>query len=116
LLRNSLNKKAFVYCSIFKEIKVMKEMLVEKLIKHYRTSGCNRYGQLNTISARQIAKTDEEMEVLKEIVRVTLVGYQYGTYEGIFPWGSFKDSNVEQMCKEAFAKILTEIMVIIGKK
>jgi len=82
----------------------MKEMLVEKLVKHYRTSGCDRYGQLNTISARQIAKTDEEMVVLKEIVSVNLVGYQYGTYEGIFPWGSFKDSNVEQMCKEAFAQ------------
>jgi hypothetical protein len=44
------------------------------------------------------------MEVLKEIVQVALVGYQYGTYEGIFPWGKFKDSNVEQMCKEAFAQ------------
>jgi predicted metal-binding protein len=82
----------------------MKEMLVEKLVKHYRTSGCDRYGQLNTISARQIAKTDEEMEVLKEIVQVALVGYQYGTYEGIFPWGKFKDKDVEQMCKEAFAQ------------
>jgi hypothetical protein len=82
----------------------MKEKLVETLINHYKTSGCDRYGQLNTISARQIAKTDEEMEVLKEIVQVALVGYQYGTYEGIFPWGKFKDSNVEQMCKEAFAQ------------
>jgi hypothetical protein len=82
----------------------MKKEIIEKLVKHYRVSGCDRYGQLSTISARQIAKTDEEMDVLKEIVQVCLVGYQYGTYEGIFPWGGFKDKEVEQMCKEAFAK------------
>lgn len=82
----------------------MREMLIEKLVNHYRTSGCDRYGQLGTISARQIAKTDEEIDVLKEIVGIALVGYQYGTYEGIFPWGGFKDKDVEQMCKEAFAK------------
>jgi hypothetical protein len=82
----------------------MKKEIIEKLVKHYRVSGCDRYGQLSTISARQIAKTDEEMDVLKEIVQVCLVGYQYGTYEGIFPWGGFKDKDVEKMCKEAFAK------------
>jgi hypothetical protein len=44
------------------------------------------------------------MEELKKIVQVCLVGYQYGTYEGIFPWGGFKDPEVERLCKEAFAK------------
>lgn len=82
----------------------MKKEIIEKLVNYYRTSGCDRYGQLSCISARQIAKTDEEMDMLKEIVQVALVGYQYGTYEGIFPWGKFIDKDVEQMCKEAFAK------------
>jgi hypothetical protein len=80
----------------------MKKQIIEKLVNYYRTSGCDRYGQLSTISARQIAKTDEEMDVLKEIVQVALVGYQYGSYEGIFPWGKFIDKDVEQMCKNAF--------------
>ena len=82
----------------------MRTEMIEKLVNYYRTSGCDRYGQLSTISARQIAKTDEEMDVLKEIVQVALVGYQYGTYEGIFPWSGFKDKDVEKMCKEAFSK------------
>ena len=80
----------------------MKKDLVDKLVEYYRTTGCDRYGQIRTISARQIAKTDEEMNVLKNIVRVAIVGYQYGTYEGIFPWGNFKDDDVEAMCKQAF--------------
>lgn len=80
----------------------LEKNVIKNLVKYYNTSGCDRYGQLSTISARKIAKTDEEMEVLKEIVQVALVGYQYGTYEGIFPWGGFKDKEVEQMCKDAF--------------
>jgi len=80
----------------------IKKNVVDKLVEYYRTTGCDRYGQISTISARQIAKTDEEMNVLKDIVGVALVGYQYGTYEGIFPWGSFKDKDVETMCKQAF--------------
>jgi hypothetical protein len=85
-------------------INEMNNSLVERIVEHYRTSGCDRYGQLRTISARQLAPTDEEMEELKKIVQVCLVGYQYGTYEGIFPWGGFKDPEVERRCKEAFAK------------
>lgn len=77
--------------------------LIDRIVDYYRTSGCDRYGQLRTISARQLAPTDGEMEELKKIVSVSLVGYQYGTYEGIFPWGGFKDKEVEQRCKEAFA-------------
>ncbi len=82
----------------------LKNNLANKLVEYYRTTGCDRYGQISTISAKQIAKTDEEMDVLKDIIGVALVGYQYGTYEGIFPWGGFKDKDVEQMCKEAFAQ------------
>jgi len=37
-------------------------------------------------------------------MKETLVEKLVKHYEGIFPWGSFKDSNVEQMCKEAFAQ------------
>jgi hypothetical protein len=81
----------------------MKNEIIKKLVDYYRTSGCDRYGQLSCISARQIAKTDEEMKVLNEIIKVSLVGYRYGTYEGIFPWGGFKDKNVEAMCKQAFS-------------
>jgi hypothetical protein len=82
----------------------LKKDLTNKLVEYYRTTGCDRYGQISTISARQIAKTDEEMDVLKDIVSVALVGYQYGTYEGIFPWGGFKDKAVENLCREAFMK------------
>ncbi len=81
----------------------IKKNVVDKLVDYYRTTGCDRYGQIRTISARQIAKTDEEMNVLNDIVGVALVGYQYGTYEGIFPWGNFKDKEVETMCKQAFS-------------
>jgi hypothetical protein len=82
----------------------LKKNLADKLVEYYGTTGCDRYGQIRTISARQIAKTDEEMDVLKDIVSVALVGYQYGTYEGIFPWGGFKDKDVESLCREAFMK------------
>jgi len=77
--------------------------LIDRIVDYYRTCGCDRYGQLGTIPARQLAPTDGEMEELKKIVSVSLVGYQYGTYEGIFPWGGFKDKEVERRCKEAFA-------------
>jgi hypothetical protein len=80
----------------------LRKKVIEDLIKYYRTSGCDRYGQLGVISEGQIARTDEEKEVLNEIVNVGLYGYTYGTYRGFSPWGNFKDSEVERMCREAF--------------
>lgn len=78
--------------------------IIEELIKYYGTSGCDRYGQLGVISEGQIARTDEEKKVLNEIVKVNTYGYTYGTYKGFAPWGSFIDSEVEQLCRESFAK------------
>jgi len=82
----------------------MRHEIEQKLINYYKTSGCDRYGQLRTISAEQIAKTDEEMDILKQIVNVNTYGYTYGTYLGFVPWGAFKDDHVERMCREAFAQ------------
>ena len=79
-----------------------KNKVIEDLVKYYMTSGCDRYGQLGVISEGQIARTDEEKEVLNEIVKVNTYGYTYGTYRGFNPWGNFKDSEVERMCQEAF--------------
>ena len=82
----------------------LRKKVIEELIKYYRTSGCDRYGQLGVISEGQIARTEEEKKVLNEIVKVNTYGYTYGTYKGFSSWGSFIDSNIEQLCREAFAQ------------
>ncbi len=81
-----------------------RDIVIENLVTYYRTSGCDRYGQLGVISSGQIAKTDEEMDVLRSIVQTATYGYTYGTYNGFQPWGSFIDAEIESLCRKAFTQ------------
>jgi hypothetical protein len=81
-----------------------RDIVIERLVTYYRTSGCDRYGQLGTISSAAIAKNDEEMDVLRTIVQTATYGYTYGTYSGFQPWGSFIDAEIESLCQKAFAQ------------
>ncbi len=80
-----------------------RDKVIKDLVNYFRNSGCDRYGQLGVISEGQIAKTEEEKEVLNDIVNIGTYGYTYGTYRGFAPWGSFKDAEIEKMCREAFS-------------
>lgn len=74
----------------------------EKLIEYYRTSECNRDGELDTIVASKIAKTDKELDQLRELVFVGNHGGYIGRYRGFFPWGDFRDIDTEEQCMRAF--------------
>ncbi len=89
--------------SINAEVISTRDVVIKKLVDYYQTSYCDRYGQLGTISSEQIAKSNEEMEVLRTIVQTATYGYTYGTYNGFQPWGSFLDKEVESLCQKAFS-------------
>jgi hypothetical protein len=80
------------------------EQVKQKLVAHYETASCDRYGQLKTMDVHSICKTEEEREALKQVVKVSTYGYTYGTYEGFSPWYDFKDKELERQCNEAFGR------------
>lgn len=100
--------------------RVTKKYIYQAFENYYRTANCDRYGQLKTIDVYSLFPTStwrgEKIDgalptedclsyvIEKDLVSVNTYGYQYGTYKGISPWGSFKDSKLEQICKDAFAK------------
>jgi len=80
------------------------EQLKEKIVAHYQTASCDSYGQLDIISVHSIAKTEEEVSELSNLVSVSTYGGRYGTYRAFDPWGTFKCPELESRCKAAFAK------------
>lgn len=78
--------------------------LRKRIVEYYRTADCDRYGQLKTVDAHRIAKSDDEMKQLGEFVNLQTYGYTYGTYKGFSPWGAFKCFELENECRSAFAK------------
>jgi hypothetical protein len=78
-----------------------KEKIIERLVEYHRTANCDRYGQLGTIMASEIAKTPEELNALSTIVQVQTYGGRFGTYQGFNNY-SFKDATVKEKCSEAF--------------
>ena len=80
------------------------EELKQNIINHYMTASCDSYGQLSTISIGTIAKTDEQKEALNSLINVSTYGGRYGTYKAFNPWHSFKDFELEQQCRKAFAQ------------
>ena len=80
------------------------ETLKERIVEYYRTSPTDSYGQLSMISISSIAKTPEEETELKTLVVCSTYGGRFGTYTAFNPNGTFKDKELEQLCKEAFAQ------------
>jgi hypothetical protein len=78
--------------------------LRERIVNYYRTANCDRYGQLKTVDAHQIAKSSDDMKELGELIGLQTYGYGYGTYKGFSPWGAFKCEELEKECQGAFAK------------
>lgn len=103
--------------------RVTKKYIYQAFENYYRTANCDRYGQLKTIDVYSLFPTSnwkgEKIDgalpteyclsyvIKKDLVSVNTYGSQYGTYKGISPWGSFKDIELEQICKDAFAKNLS---------
>lgn len=79
------------------------EKLIQQIVKYYRTHTTDRYGQLGTIDIYRVTESNEEREQLKDLVKVSVFGWAYGTYKGFSPWGAFKCAELEKLCKEAFA-------------
>ena len=78
--------------------------LREKVINHYRTGNCDRYGQLPTVDIYSISNDKEEHEELRKLVNVNLYGGRFGTYYAFVSWGAFKDEELESECRAAFAQ------------
>lgn len=78
----------------------------EKLINHYRTCNCDRYGQMSTIDIFSIidGNNAEEVKELSSMVRISTFGSRYGTYHGVNPWGAFKSEDIEAECRKAFSE------------
>jgi hypothetical protein len=76
--------------------------LKDKIIKYYRTATTDSYAQLGVISVYSIAKTPEEREEIKKLVKVSVYGGRFGTYEAFNSFGGFLDKELEERCRVAF--------------
>ena len=79
-------------------------VVIEKLIKHYRTCSVDRYGQMKTIDLFAITSDPDEQQELGKYVQIGTYGWQYGTYLAFTPWNSFIDDEVKKLCSEAYGK------------
>jgi hypothetical protein len=80
------------------------ETLKDRIVEYYRTNPTDSYGQLSMVSISSIAKTPEEETELKTLVTCNTYGGRFGTYTAFNPNGKFKDKELEQRCREAFAQ------------
>lgn len=82
-------------------LQIQMPSLRERIVEYYRNTNCDRYGQVGTINAHEIAKTPEEMAQLSEWVQLSTY-YNYGSYKGFQPWGDFKCDALQDECRAAF--------------
>jgi hypothetical protein len=80
------------------------ESVRDRVIKHYRTGYCDRYGQLPTVDIYSIIKDESEIEELEKLVAINTYRGRFGAYKGFYPWNPFKDKELEKECKAAFAQ------------
>ena len=80
------------------------ESVRDRVIKHYRTGSCDRYGQLPVVDIYNIINDKSEIEELEKLVGIGTYGGRFGTYQAFNPWNPFKDKELEKECRAAFAQ------------
>lgn len=78
----------------------------EKIVDYYRTCSTDGYGQMKTIDIFMLidGNNQDELNYLSSLMKISTYGSRYGTYDGINPWGSFKCTDLEAECRQAFAQ------------
>lgn len=78
----------------------------EEIVSHYRHCSTDRYGQMSVIDIFTLidGNNQEELNELNSLMVINTYGGRYGTYKGVSPWGSFKCTELEAECRQAFAQ------------